>query len=451
MAKVTIGLDDTQLTAGISRSGASLQKFAAKTEQSAYSMKSAMTRAFAFTASAGVAVATLRNVAGRFDEISDAADKMGESTDVIQRVGFAAAQSGSSIDEVASSFLRLEKSLGDVENSGAREALANLGITAESLSALPLDQKILVFAAAFEKARASGTGVNDIMTLLGKSAGNLIPLFSQGEDAIKGMLQDAPVLASEAVDALSLLNDEMDRVGNKATVVGGQMLAGWGLIVEAIGKMIEEPSRGVMGPGGILDELGKEMNDRAEAADKRRENARKSAMGEDDTGGDKKAAAAATRAEKMARSAADLQMDLAIAAAKQKGNDKLSAALEREKKIRADQRQIMNDVGLAPAAARDAAEKLNPESGKRARKPRAKTIFDSGFNEFFHPEETKFGQRSKTGLASQSFNDFFHRRDPQRQTAEARAARSAEKQVGAKDPLEVMKAQLNALEKLASY
>jgi len=53
----------------------------------------------------------------------------------------------------------------------------------------------------------------------------------------------------------------------------------------------------------------------------------------------------------------------------------------------------------------------NGGKSKRPRKPRERTVFDLGFNEFFNKEETDMGQKSPRGLGDQDFNEFFHPRD----------------------------------------
>jgi len=246
-------------------------------------------------------VAALRSVAGTFDEISDAADKMGESTDTIQRIKFAAEQSGSSIDALSGGFIKLEKALGDVENSKARDALADMGLTAEQLAAMPLDEKLIAFSAAFEKAREKGTGVNDIMTLLGKSAADLIPLLSQGEDGIRSMLADAPVLAAEAVDALAQLNDEMDALANKATVTGGKVAVGLSMMASIAFRAVTENKT----LDQLLQDEADKMNERSEESSRRRRRPKVAPNTDDNAAAKKEQEDAAKAEEKAAKDAED--------------------------------------------------------------------------------------------------------------------------------------------------
>jgi len=163
---------------------------------------------------AGVAAGAIwsgfREVVAAYDEIGDTALKLNESTTVVQKVGAAAKLSGSSVEGLSSAFLKLEKNLGEVGNEKGSQALAHFGVTAEGLMSLPLDEKILLLSDAFAEARETGVGYNDLLVLMGKSAGELIPLLAAGKDEIKGMFDSAKVLSDEKVQRLAALNDQFD-------------------------------------------------------------------------------------------------------------------------------------------------------------------------------------------------------------------------------------------------
>jgi hypothetical protein len=172
--------------------------------------------------------ATVKDSLGRADDIADLTLKLNESADALQRVDFAGKlAAGQGVEQVANAMVKLERALGDPENEKAAQALRNLGLTAEQLAAVPLDQKMILFAEAFQKARASGTGLNDIQALLGRSASELIPLFEQGGDALREMFAEAPVMGEMATQQLAKINDELDAL----------ILKGKGLLGEAIGDV----------------------------------------------------------------------------------------------------------------------------------------------------------------------------------------------------------------------
>jgi|GEM_PF-2909094 len=156
-------------------------------------------------------VGGFKHITNSMDDLADTALRLNESTEMIQRVGHASEiLAGVDAEGLTNSFLKLEKALGDIENTAATEALANLGLTAEKLAAAPLDEKVLMMSDAFQQARATGTGYNDILALLGKSAGDLIPMFMQTRETILATFDGAHIVPDEEVQRLAALNDQID-------------------------------------------------------------------------------------------------------------------------------------------------------------------------------------------------------------------------------------------------
>ena len=164
----------------------------------------------------------------RADDIADLKVALGETAETLQRVDYAAQLTASvGIEELSKSMLKLEKGLGDVDNKAASEALANFGVTAADLARMPLDEKLISLSGAFQKARAEGTGVRDIMDLLGRSGASLIPMLGQSEEALRDLFGDAPVVADELIDRMALLNDQFDGLVMKAKSAGMGIVGAW--------------------------------------------------------------------------------------------------------------------------------------------------------------------------------------------------------------------------------
>lgn len=160
---------------------------------------------------ASAIVGGVRSVLNEMDDLADTALRLNESTETLQRVEYASKiLAGVDLSGITGSFLKLEKALGDVENKAAGDALAHYGVSAESLARLPLDQKMIVLAEAFQKARADGTGYNDLLALLGKSAGDLIPMLEQSGQTLRDTFADAPVILDGTVQRMAAMNDQVD-------------------------------------------------------------------------------------------------------------------------------------------------------------------------------------------------------------------------------------------------
>lgn len=165
--------------------------------------------------------AGIKSALQRADDLADIKVALGETAETLQRVDYAAQQAASvGVDQLARSIIKLEQNLGNVENKAAAEALGNFGVTAGQLAAMPLDEKILALSGAFQQARAQGTGVKDIMDLLGRSGAELIPMLGQSKEALEAMFADAPVVTDELIDRMAILNDQFDGLVMKAKTSG---------------------------------------------------------------------------------------------------------------------------------------------------------------------------------------------------------------------------------------
>ena len=72
-------------------------------------------------------VGGFKHITNSMDDLADTALRLNESTEVIQRVGYASEiLAGVNAEGLTTSFLKLEKALGDIENSAAIEALLDV-------------------------------------------------------------------------------------------------------------------------------------------------------------------------------------------------------------------------------------------------------------------------------------------------------------------------------------
>lgn len=175
----------------------------------------------------GAGIAAVKAALVRADDLADLKIKLNETAETLQRVDYAAQQTASmGVEQVARAFVKLEQNLGDIENTAAVDAMENLGLSAGKLMGMPLDEKLIALSGAFQTARDNGTGVADLMDLLGRSGGELIPMLGQSKEALDALFADAPVMADGMIDQMAILNDRLDGMWAKAknnfgTWVGG--------------------------------------------------------------------------------------------------------------------------------------------------------------------------------------------------------------------------------------
>ena len=260
--EATMRLEISQLQTALAKSSAEVAKFKANLKKEGAglgdSLFGGIQRQFGDLLPAmGIAAAVggFKAITNSMDDLADTALRLNESTEMIQRVTHASEiLAGVNAEGLTKSFLKLEKSLGDLENEAATKALNDLGISAEKLAAAPLDEKVLMMSDAFQKARATGTGYNDILDLLGKSAGELIPMFMQTRETIQGMFDDAHIVPDEEVQRLAALNDQIDGFVSK--------LNGWGTEITAgVVSWTQQIREGLGGYTGVTSEFFKSLLD----------------------------------------------------------------------------------------------------------------------------------------------------------------------------------------------
>lgn len=198
-----------------------------------------MLPALGFTAVA----AGIKSVLNHADDIADLSVKLNESAEALQRVDHAAQIAGAGgVDQIGNAIIRLEKNLGMVENSKAAAALEHFGLTGEKLMGLPIDQKILALSGAFQQAREDGTGVADLMDLVGKSGADLIPMLGLAREELEALFRDAPVMAEAEIVALAKMNDQVDTLWAKLKNFGAGAVAGSAGIGQFLGDLLSTGS-----------------------------------------------------------------------------------------------------------------------------------------------------------------------------------------------------------------
>ena len=263
--------------------------------------------------------ASVKGIMSDFDDLADTALRLNESTETLQRVGGAAELSGTSVEGLANAFIKLERNIGDVENSKAREALERYGLTAEKLAAMPLDQKILALSEAFQKARTEGTGLADLQALLGRGGAELIPLLSASREEIEKLFASVNVVSDDSVQRIAAMNDEFDSLVMNAKAFAAEVIVANVGLAKIAGRLLKGEAF-----GNILTDMGNEGLDAdIERAAKER--------------GRKKAADALKQAEAEKAAAA-------AAKERQKAEDKINEQRRNNARMRGDISQGELDV-----------------------------------------------------------------------------------------------------------
>ena len=144
------------------------------------------------------------------DNLNDLSQRTGVSVESLSKFGAAAADSGSSVDEVAKAMGRLARGVVDPA-SKTNEALRSIGISSTDASGKikSMDQIMLDVADQFAKMPDGAQKTALAMDLFGKSGANLIPMLNQGRDALN---QYSATIDTQMAQAADKFNDSINAV-----------------------------------------------------------------------------------------------------------------------------------------------------------------------------------------------------------------------------------------------
>lgn len=175
--------------------------------------------------------------------LSESAEKVGVTVEELQRLRFAAEQSGIGADKMDATIKRLNKSLGDLQlgKSAAVEAFAAIGLSADDLRGKSPEQALKLIADQLNKLPDAATRVAVGQQIMGKGFSELLPLINGGAKAIeehgKAAERNGIITEQQAKD-LDVAADAWDSIKNRATVATAGLVAnGVRLATELGGKL----------------------------------------------------------------------------------------------------------------------------------------------------------------------------------------------------------------------
>jgi len=136
----------------------------------------------------------------RFSEaaagIDDIAQRTGASAEALSQLRYAAEQSGANLEAVEKGM----RKLGDVTTQAANgsksaaAALASVGLSAEQLLAMPVEDRFLAVAQGISQIQDPAAQASVAMDLLGKSGADLVPMMADGAGGIRALMAEADKL-----------------------------------------------------------------------------------------------------------------------------------------------------------------------------------------------------------------------------------------------------------------
>lgn len=182
-----------------------------------------------------------------FSDQGDAAAKMAKRTGVgveaLQEIGHAAGLSGSSIQEFEKGILKMSRGLVEASRGmgTAKDSLAELGLSAETLIAMAPDEAFKTIADRIAQVENPTRKAALAMEIFGKSGAKLIPLLDEGRSGIEAMQREASalgfVLSAEAAASSEVLNDD---IGRLQSTIGGVVKQVGAALAPAVSKLLQK-------------------------------------------------------------------------------------------------------------------------------------------------------------------------------------------------------------------
>lgn len=191
--------------------------------------------------SVGAVVSGFKTLITQMARINDLSARFGETAETMQRIGYAATQSGTDLEAVARAMTIATKNsyAAAAGNKAMADSFAMMGINASEFVNLPMEQKVLALAKAMESGKGDGEKLALAMKILGKSGGDMIPILSQGFEELNAQMEGTSVVSQSTVDSMAKLDDAFDTLKQKATVVGAATYDGLRMIGVPIGVVVE--------------------------------------------------------------------------------------------------------------------------------------------------------------------------------------------------------------------
>jgi len=171
--------------------------------------------------SAQAVVGFVGRVIDSASHVQDLAAQLKVSTDAVQRWDYAIKLSGGTIDDVERALSFMNKSLGAGENS-TREALADAGLEFSKIRAMKPEEAFEVTVTAVSKMTDAMKQAEVQQELFGKGGKAMLAAMAEG---FVETGRSADVMSAETIRRLDDAGDAWTKLGNKVTIISGEMIA----------------------------------------------------------------------------------------------------------------------------------------------------------------------------------------------------------------------------------
>lgn len=207
-----------------------------------FSFKTAMVGAFG---AAGVGFAIQQSLQAT-DQLAKTADRIGTTTDALSKLQFAGKIAGLETRTLNMSLQRFVRRTAEVaKGTGeAQGALADLGLSAEKLIQMPLDQRILALADAFENVENGSQKLRLAFKLFDSEGAAFIQMLNMGSDSLRELFTEAEMLglamSQDAANGVQRANDALAKMAGLFQGVLNQTVAALAPAIELLADSIKD-------------------------------------------------------------------------------------------------------------------------------------------------------------------------------------------------------------------
>jgi len=348
-ATATFGYDGTLLNAGLRQQESNIQASANRSEKTFAKLSGAIKGYFSFQAIKGIGSAVMGQL-GSAGDLIDITERLNVSAEEFQRVDFMAKKKGSNAETIIKALEKLNSALAEVDNEKAASAFSELGIDPAEMARLSPQQQIYALSQAFQEAQESGTGYAEIFDLLGKSAGELLPLLRTSREELMEFASQ-PVVSEAHIRMMDGLDDKIETATDGLMKMAKEQLAA---------KTISDEERAAIEKK--IDLLEKQRQKQRDAT---AEEIRKKQAVEQSTDAEKAASKVANESKTTAKKDASKmqgQLDTAMEVKRLKalaaGRKKAAEEIEREGQVMQRIMQLVQQDGMDPAEAEKLARQM---------------------------------------------------------------------------------------------
>lgn len=238
-------VDGTEAVRQLEKLNTSVSAIDTKMSEFASSLKKAGAALASFEVAKQI-VQGIGQVIDSIDQLSDDAQKIGVTTDELQRLRYAATFGGQAAEVMDKAIAGLASNIAHlgVATDETAQVLKSMGVTSGDSPSAALEK----IAARFESLPDGVEKTAEAIAIFGKKVGpEMVPFLNQGAEGIAKLMKEAEkfggILSAGVIDQAGKFNDNMDKLKLTLAGVGKQFAAGLLPGLQAVTKFLTEVTK----------------------------------------------------------------------------------------------------------------------------------------------------------------------------------------------------------------